>query len=89
MPKCLFVAVDYFSTATYYWPNIVENATQIEDTLGSGTDTYEPTPDNGPFGFGAALKLDGTEANINPISENIAKYRFKSSYLGARTPQTH
>ena len=64
MPKYLFVAVDYFSTATYYWPNIVENATQIEDTLGSGTDTYEPTPDNGPFGFGAALKLDGTEANI-------------------------
>ena len=67
MLKCLFVAVDYFSTATYYWPNIVENATQIEDTLGSGTDTYEPTPDNGPFGFGAVLKLDGTEANINLI----------------------
>ena len=67
MLKSLFVAVDYFSTATYYWPNIVENATQIEDSLGSGTDTYEPTPDNGPFGFGAALKLDGTEANINLV----------------------
>ena len=53
--------VDYFSTASYYWPNIVENATQISNSINSGTETYEPTPENGPFGFGAALKVDGPE----------------------------
>ena len=30
-----------------------------------GIDTYEPTPGNGPFGFGSALKLDGTEVKID------------------------
>ena len=61
LPTLAPYPVDYFSTASYYWPNIVENATQISNTINSGTETYEPTPENGPFGFGAALKVDGTE----------------------------
>ena len=61
LPTLAPYPVDYFSTASYYWPNIVENATQISNNINSGTETYEPTPENGPFGFGAALKVDGTE----------------------------
>ena len=61
LPTLAPYPVDYFSTASYYWPNIVENATQISNSINSGTETYEPTPENGPFGFGAALKVDGTE----------------------------
>jgi len=53
--------VDYQSTATYYWPNIVENLTQISDPLHAGLDTWESEPASGPFGFDAALKLDGTQ----------------------------
>ena len=34
---------------------------QISDNFNSGVDTFEPDPGNGPFGFGAALKLDGTQ----------------------------
>ena len=64
LPTLAPYPVDYWSTAEYYWPNIVENATQIVDPAQSGTDTYEPTAENGPFGFGAALKLDGTEVFI-------------------------
>ena len=65
LPTLAPYPVDYMTTATYYWPNPVENATQISDTAGSGIDTYEPTPGNGPFGFGSALKLDGTEVRID------------------------
>jgi len=65
LPTLAPYPVDYFSTATYYWPNIIENATQISNPANSGTDTYEPTPDDGPFGFGAALKVDGTECIID------------------------
>ena len=54
-------AVDYPNTATYYWPNIVENLTQISDPLHAGLDTWEAEPASGPFGFNAALKLDGTQ----------------------------
>ena len=67
LPTLAPYPVDYFSTATYYWPNIIENATQISNPANSGTDTYEPTPDDGPFGFGAALKVDGTEVSWESI----------------------
>ena len=53
--------MDYPSTATYYWPNIVENITQVKDPQHAGLETWEAAPANGPFGFGAALKLDGTQ----------------------------
>ena len=69
LPTLAPYPVDYFSTATYYWPNIIENATQISNPANSGTDTYEPTPDDGPFGFGAALKVDGTEVSWDFIKK--------------------
>ena len=61
LPTLAPYAVDYPSTATYYWPNIVENITQISDPDHSGLDTWEAEPANGPFGFNAALKLDGKQ----------------------------
>ena len=64
LPTLAPYPVDYPSTATYYWSNIIENATQISDSLNSGVDTFEPDPGNGPFGFGAALKLDGTQVRM-------------------------
>ena len=81
LPTLAPYPVDYHSTSTYYWPNIIENATQvgplllthrfsltpvsaqISDNYNSGVDTFEPDPANGPFGFGAALKLDGTQVS--------------------------
>ena len=66
LPTLAPYPVDYMTTATYYWPNPVENATQIAETDDkNGIDTYEPTPGEGPFGFGSALKLDGTEVCIS------------------------
>jgi len=61
LPTLAPYPVDYPSTATYHWPNIVENITQISDPLHAGLDTWEAEPANGPFGFNAALKLDGTQ----------------------------
>ena len=64
LPTLAPYPVDYPSTATYHWPNIVENITQISDPLHAGLDTWEAEPANGPFGFNAALKLDGTQVNF-------------------------
>ena len=71
-------AVDYPATTSYYWPDIVNNVTQV--SIGhfrkvkfsqpslqlsgtSGLDTWEPEPVKGPFGFNAALSLDGTQVS--------------------------
>ena len=75
LPTLAPYPVDYMTTATYYWPNPVENATQIAETDDkNGIDTYEPTPGEGPFGFGSALKLDGTEVCISLPQKNIINF---------------
>ena len=81
-----FSALDYKSTATYYWSLIAENGyvsdsvTGFVDGENSQTKTVEPVA--GPFGFDEAIKLGPKQVCF--IWHIYRNYMFRNTNLEYR-----